>query len=112
MNFTSEPVRWKPFDHGIGIEECSIDSFRRRAQHAMKTNGICGHDCSFQFGSCESHHRGLPFFRAATFASLWVSRTQPSRIDTSAKKSESEFDYLLRAQCCPSVSKENGQQIL
>src|SRR5213594_1606846 len=62
MNFAGEPVRWKPLDHGIGIEECSIDFFRRRAQHAMKTNGICGHDCSFQFGSCESHYRGLPFF--------------------------------------------------
>ena len=62
MNFAGEPVRWKPLDHGIGIEECSIDFFRRRAQHAMKTNGICGHDCSFRFGSCESHYRGLPFF--------------------------------------------------
>src|SRR5438093_5728112 len=62
MNFAGEPVRWKPLDHGIGIKECSIDFFRCRAQHAMKANGICGHDCSFQFGSCESHYRGLPFF--------------------------------------------------
>ena len=40
VNFAGESVWWKPFAHGIGIEKCAIDFLRRRAQYAVKADGI------------------------------------------------------------------------
>jgi len=39
INFGSESVRRKPFDHGIGVEEGAIDAFGFGAKDAMKFNG-------------------------------------------------------------------------
>ena len=44
VNLAGEPVRRKPFGHRVGVEERPIDSFRRRTQHAVKSDGVCGHD--------------------------------------------------------------------
>jgi len=48
MNLSREAVRREPFNHGVGIEEGSIDPLWRRPEYAMKSYG--GHD-DFSFRS-------------------------------------------------------------
>jgi hypothetical protein len=44
MNLARESVRRKPFGHGIRVQKCAINPFRRGAEHSMKSNcvGIVG----------------------------------------------------------------------
>lgn len=42
MNLTGEPVRRKPLGERVGIEERPVDTFGRRAQHAVKAYGVGG----------------------------------------------------------------------
>src|SRR5258708_4536203 len=58
VNLAGEPVWGKPFGHGVGIQERSIDFLRRCAEHAVKPDGVCCHD----FGS--------PFYGVYSEASL------------------------------------------
>src|SRR5881396_1442893 len=41
MNLARESVRWKPFDHGVRIEERAINSLRRRPEHSVESDGVC-----------------------------------------------------------------------
>ena len=40
MDFSRESMRRKPLYHRVGIEECLLDAFWRRAKYAEKTDGI------------------------------------------------------------------------
>jgi len=44
VNLAGKSVGGEPFGHGVGIEERPIDSLRRRAEHAVKSDGIGWHD--------------------------------------------------------------------
>src|SRR5262245_44008611 len=44
MHLAGKSVRWKPFDHRVGIEKRPVDSLRRRAENAVMSNGVGGHD--------------------------------------------------------------------
>ena len=45
MNLARESVRWKPFDHGVRIEERAINSLRRRPEHSVESDGVCVGRC-------------------------------------------------------------------
>src|SRR3954470_16020308 len=41
MHLAREAIRWKPFAHGVCIEERAVDALRFCPQHAVKSNRIC-----------------------------------------------------------------------
>ncbi|SFA69510.1 hypothetical protein SAMN04515620_101106 [Collimonas sp. OK607] len=48
VDLTCETIWRQPFSHRVGIKKRSIDSLRRRPEHAMKANYVRSHD-SFAF---------------------------------------------------------------
>src|SRR5262245_17504002 len=40
VDLARESVRRKPFRHGVGVQKRPINFFRRRAEHAMKSNRV------------------------------------------------------------------------
>jgi len=43
VNLAGKAVRREPFGHGVGFKKRPIDSFRRRPQHTVKSDSVCGH---------------------------------------------------------------------
>jgi len=41
MNLARETVWRKPFGHGTRIQESTVNSFRRRLEHAVEFDGVC-----------------------------------------------------------------------
>ena len=41
VDLACESIWGKPFSHGVGIQERSIDFFRCRAEHSVKPDGVC-----------------------------------------------------------------------
>src|SRR5512144_1121020 len=68
MNLARKAVRWKPLGHCIGIQECSINPFRSRAKHTVKSDGIW-HDASPFRCCCEalSSHKYIPGCQLKSF---------------------------------------------
>ena len=46
VNLAGEPVRRQPLGHRVGVEERPIDPLGRRAQHAVKSDGVRCHGIS------------------------------------------------------------------
>lgn len=44
------PGKFGSFGHRIGLKERPIDSFRCRAQHTVKLDGVCGHGLGLSKG--------------------------------------------------------------
>jgi hypothetical protein len=44
MNLAGEAVGRQPLGHRVGIEKCLVDALGRRAQHAMKSDVVRGHE--------------------------------------------------------------------
>src|SRR5712671_1967103 len=44
MNLAGEAIRGEPLRHGVGVQKGLIHSRRRRAEDAMQTDGVGGHD--------------------------------------------------------------------
>ncbi len=49
LDFAREAVRRKPLGHGVRIQERAIDPLRRRAEHSVKSNGVCVVGCHIRF---------------------------------------------------------------
>ena len=45
MDLSRETEGRQPALERTGFDECPIDTLRRSAQNAMKTDGVGGHDC-------------------------------------------------------------------
>src|SRR5262249_44127562 len=41
MHLAGESIRRQPFDHGLCIKECAVNSLRRGAQDAVESNRVC-----------------------------------------------------------------------
>jgi hypothetical protein len=55
MNLAGKSIRWKPLGHCIGIKERPINSFWRRSQHSVKSDGVR-----------IARHNSIQFFVTAT----------------------------------------------
>src|SRR5205814_6017692 len=65
VNLAREAVRRKPFGHRVWIEKCAIDSLGRCTEHAVKSDGACGHDGSVAIGASLVNRRCFDTLPAA-----------------------------------------------
>src|SRR5204862_8308873 len=46
MNLTGEPVWRKPLGYSVSVQKRAIDALEIRPEHAVQSDGACGHDRS------------------------------------------------------------------